>query len=171
LAFFFMAQFLSRQRIAHFVRQNPLLIKVAYYTYRFIQPKFTIGVVGIVWNTHHEVLLVEHIFHPKLPWGLPGGWVGWNEDPAVAVVRELHEELGLVCTIQATIHLEKTQYHHMDMAFLCIASNDIQTVSNELLGYRWFRVDELPHMHKFHYDAIQKAYAQVTNKPTSERQP
>jgi len=64
-----------RQQVAFVVRRVPLLIKVVYYAYRFFQPKFTIGVVGLVFNAQHEILLVEHVFHPKLPWGLPGGWV------------------------------------------------------------------------------------------------
>lgn len=142
-----------RYRFAHVIRKLPFLLVIPYHVYRFFQPKFSTGVVGIVWDGE-RVLLVEHVFHPRLPWGLPGGWVGFNESPAQATIRELHEELGLVVEKVRLVMLEKTQYHHLDIAYLCDVSNTVQHYSNELLGYRWFRLEELPHMHKFHYDAI-----------------
>ena len=45
--------------------------------------------------TQGQVLLVEHVFHPYAPWGLPGGWIDRNESPSqTAVIRELQEELN-----------------------------------------------------------------------------
>ncbi len=146
-----------RQKVASVVRRIPLLIKLAYYGYRFFQPKFTIGVIGLVFNAQREVLIVEHVFHPKLPWGLPGGWVNFNEDPALAVVRELKEELGLNATIEQILMMERTQYHHIDMAFLCTATNSPTLATNELLGFCWIAPSQLPRMHKFHYLAIHRA--------------
>jgi ADP-ribose pyrophosphatase YjhB (NUDIX family) len=130
---------------------------IAYYAYRFIQPKYSVGVIGVVFNAEGQVLLVEHVFHPRLPWGLPGGWVGNNEDPALAVVRELREELALQVTVQRLLVLEKTEYNHLDLAFLCEAQNEVGTVSYELIGYRWHSTDTLPRLHRFHYSAIQQA--------------
>jgi ADP-ribose pyrophosphatase YjhB (NUDIX family) len=146
-----------RQHVANAVRRVPLLIKLGYYLYRFIQPKYTLGVVGLVFNEKREILLVEHVFHPKLPWGLPGGWVGFNEDPMLAVTRELKEELDLDVRITQIVKVERTQYHHVDMAFLCDASNVPALMTAELLGFRWFPVEQLPRMHKFHYHAIHHA--------------
>ncbi|MCD4687245.1 MAG: NUDIX hydrolase, partial [Anaerolineae bacterium] len=62
----------------------------------WIQPRFSIGVVGILLDDAGErVLLLKHVFHHPYPWGLPGGWIERGEDPAVCIVRELREETTL----------------------------------------------------------------------------
>lgn len=154
-----MIQLNFRNRLALILRRFPLLVRFLYSVYRIIQPKFTIGVTGVVFNQNGQVLLVEHLFHPKIPWGLPGGWIDNNEDPAAAVQRELREELALNVTIKSLVHTEKTQYNHIDIAFLCHANNEIGSLSYELLAYRWHDTNTLPRLHKFHYDAIVQAHA------------
>ena len=84
-----------RQQLAQIIRRFPTLMLIPYHAYRFIQPKYSVGVIGVVMNSDGKILLVEHVFHPRLPWGLPGGWINFNEDPAEAVERELSEELAL----------------------------------------------------------------------------
>lgn len=147
----------ASRRLAAVLRRTPNLVKAAYYAYRFFQPKYTIGVVGVVFNAAHEVLLVEHVFHPRLPWGLPGGWVGFNEDPQAAVIRELAEELGLLISDPQLICAQKTQFHHIDLAFACRVHNDVNKLSAELLGYRYWPLNALPRLHTFQYHAIMRA--------------
>jgi len=149
---------LKRQQMASIIRRIPKLMIIPYYTYRFFQPKYSVGVVGAVINEQREILLVEHVFHPTLPWGLPGGWIGFNEDPSDAVIREFSEELDLTIDIADLILMQRTDYNHLDIAYLCQARGDIGTVSYELLRYQWFTEDNLPHLHRFHNDAIQKAF-------------
>ena len=132
---------------------------VPYYTYRFFQPKYSIGVIGVVLNQASEVLLVEHVFHPRIPWGLPGGWIGFNEDPSVAVIREFREELSLEISIVSLLLTKRTQFNHLDIAYLCESNNDIGELSYELLGFKWFSKSNLPPLHKFHYEAITAALA------------
>jgi 8-oxo-dGTP pyrophosphatase MutT (NUDIX family) len=92
-----------------------------------------------------------------LPWGLPGGWINFNEDPAEAVERELSEELSLTVDAHRLLLMERTQFNHLDIAYLCQAKSEIGTLSYELLAYKWFAPDELPQLHGFHYQAIQRA--------------
>jgi 8-oxo-dGTP diphosphatase len=146
-----------RQQLASLIRRVPTLMLIPYYTYRFFQPKYSIGVIGVVINSESKVLLVEHVFHPRLPWGLPGGWINFNEDPAKAVERELSEELQLTVDANHLLLLERTQFNHLDMAYLCEAKSEIGTLSYELLGYRWYSFEELPRLHPFHYLAIKRA--------------
>jgi ADP-ribose pyrophosphatase YjhB (NUDIX family) len=143
-----------RRQIANFIRRFPFLMAAAHYAFRIVRWKYSLGVVGIVWNDQHEVLLVEHVFHPRLPWGLPGGWVDFNEEPATAVIRELREELQVVVDEVRIVMIRKTQYHHLDIAFECRTASPVGRLSRELLGCRWFHLNDLPRMHKFHYDAI-----------------
>lgn len=148
----------QRQQLANLIRRIPKLMLIPYYLYRFFQPKYSIGVVGVVINEQREVLLVEHVFHPKLPWGLPGGWIGFNEDPTQAVIREFAEELKLRIDIDCLLLMQRTQYHHLDIAYLCRKQSEIGTLSHELLDYDWVSQENLPRLHKFHDEAVKAAF-------------
>lgn len=149
------------RQIAGIVRRNPSLMLIAYHLYRFIQPKYSVGVVGVVINDLEQVLLVEHVFHPKVPWGLPGGWIGRNENPEKTIAREIREELDMTIEVDKVLLTRRTQYNHIDIAYLCSPKSDIGEISYELLDYKWHRLEELPRVHSFHYQAIDKAYAEL----------
>lgn len=52
------------------------------------------GATAIVEDAENRVLLVRHSYMEG--WHLPGGGVDAGEPPAVAVIRELQEEVGLI---------------------------------------------------------------------------
>ncbi|MCS6834736.1 MAG: NUDIX hydrolase [Anaerolineae bacterium] len=143
-----------QRQFRRFIKRFPWLIRGAYYVYRRFQRRYSVGVVGVLWNERGEVLLVEHVFHPQIPWGLPGGWIGADEDPSYAVCRELKEELGLDVEVIRVVLVDKTHPWHLDMAFDCRTASPVSNLSYELTDYRWTKPQELPRLHKFHYDAI-----------------
>ncbi len=145
------------RQFAGFLRRYPSILRLPYIIYRRFQPRYTIGVVGVIINDKKQVLLVEHVFHPEHPWGLPGGWIGRNEEPADAVARELKEELELDVKAKRVIYVKKPSNSHIDMAFFCEASNSVGKISNELLDYKWVDSDQLPPLRIFHTTAIQLA--------------
>jgi 8-oxo-dGTP pyrophosphatase MutT (NUDIX family) len=158
-----------RHHIARLVRRLPGLMQVFYHIHRFIQPGYTIGVVAVVINDAGKILLVEHVFHPYFPWGLPGGWIGRNEDPQRAIERELMEELELQITVRQMLFCRRTHYNHLDIAFLCEPESTIGELSYELLTYRWHTLDDLPvYMYSFHREAILKAHT-VSQPPNTTR--
>jgi 8-oxo-dGTP pyrophosphatase MutT (NUDIX family) len=128
-----------------------------------IQPHHTAGVVGVVLNARDEVLVVEHVFHPEHPWGLPGGWLERDEAPAHALARELQEETGIRVSIGLPLLVEAGYYlhSHIDIAFLCHATSDVAGLSSELLDYRWVNLSEVPPMLPFHQAAVQVAMARL----------
>jgi 8-oxo-dGTP diphosphatase len=147
-------------RFALILLRRPRIAQMMRYTFRQLQGWFTAGVVGVVINSDREVLIVEHVFHPEWPWGLPGGWLGRGESPRQGLQRELHEETGLSVRVLRPILIDNGFYFrtHLDISFLCIAENDVQALSSELLDYRWVKPGELPEMVSFHVESVMAAF-------------
>lgn len=145
--------------IANILRKNTWIVNPLHGLIRLSRPKYTMGAVGVIFNTNRQVLLVEHVFHPKTPWGLPGGWVNRQENPADTVVRELYEELSIRVTVGRIIALSTdSQFgNHVDFAYLCHTTDMVGKLSRELLAYQWFDLDKLPRILEFHKYAIQQA--------------
>lgn len=143
--------------VANTVQRAPWLAMLARFVWRIRQAKFSAGVVGVVLNAQGEVLLVEHVFHPYHPWGLPGGWVDRREDPAETLIRELREELELAVEIGPVLIVKNDEGNHIDMAYLCFVSGAVGRLSHELLSYRWVDPHNTPRLHSFHQRAIGRA--------------
>ena len=137
-------------------------MRLPYLVFSRIQARYTVGVAAVILDEHRRVLLVEHAYHPRQPWGLPGGWIDEDEDPALAVARELNEELELEVRVLRVVHSAKTVRNHIDLAFHCDALSPIGKLSHELLAYKWFAPERMPELKRFHRQSIQAAceYAQ-----------
>ena len=150
---------MSRQ-IAKLLRRFPFLLRLPYLIYRRAQSRYTLGVAAVLFDGRGRVLLVEHSYHPHFPWGLPGGWIGEDEEPASAIVRELREELQLSARVIRALHIARTVPHHIDLAFLCEADGAVGSLSHELLDFRWVETSHLPELKQFHRRSIQVACEQ-----------
>ena len=150
---------MSRQ-IATLVRRFPALVRLPYLVYQRARPRYTLGVAAVIMDETGAVLLVEHVYHPRFAWGLPGGWIDADEDPAAAILRELREELALSARVCRVVHLAKTAPNHIDIAYLCAAESPVGRLCHELLAFRWVAVDELPPLKPFHARAIEQAREQ-----------
>ncbi|MCZ9342746.1 NUDIX domain-containing protein, partial [Streptomyces sp. TRM76130] len=61
-----------------------------------LNPKFVVGVTGVVRDGEGRVLLLRHrMWPPGRQWGLPSGFAHRGEDFRRTVVREVKEETGL----------------------------------------------------------------------------
>lgn len=151
--------------LAPWLYRFPWLIAIPYRIWSFFQAKHTVGAVGVIFNPDGKVLLVKHVFHPKYPWGLPGGWVSRKENPAETVRREIEEEVGLNVRTDAVLLVDVPRARHLDLAYLCVSDGDLEIteLSFELTDYDWFEVHQLPRLLRFHYEAIQKAVVMRSN--------
>ena len=75
--------------------------------------------------------------------------------------REIREELSLRVKIKQLLLVKRTQFNHLDMAYLCLADGEIGKISYELLDYRWCKRDNLPRLHTFHAQAVEKAFTDL----------
>lgn len=150
---------------ARILRRVPILMTLGHIGMRFIQPRFSVGVVSVVTNDAGQILLVEHVFHPTCPWGLPGGWINGGENPADCARREIREELALEVEIERVLLVEATFARHLDFAFLCRARGEIGQLSFELLNYGWYDPQNTPPLVKFHRNAV-NAFLQLMDAKT-----
>ncbi|MCY3780436.1 MAG: NUDIX hydrolase [Chloroflexi bacterium] len=157
------------RQIAALLRRFPFLLRFPYMIYSRAQARYTLGVAAVVFDDSGQVLLVEHAYHPRYPWGLPGGWVDGDEDPSNSVLRELKEELQLEAEALLVVHASKTAPNHLDLAFLCEARGPIGALSHELLGFRWVDAERLPSLKPFHRRSIEAARALHGRSMTWER--
>ena len=145
------------RQIAALLRRFPILMRWPYLLFSRAQARYTVGVAAVVFDSQGRVLIVEHAYHPRLPWGLPGGWVEADEDPADCVLRELREELQLEAEVVCVVKARQTAREHIDLAYLCEAKSAVGKLSHELLGYEWFNGESLPPLKPFHQRAIEAA--------------
>ncbi len=150
-----------KRRLAQALRRMRWSASVLRYLVRLIRARFTSGVVGVIFNAEGEVLLVEHVFHPQYPWGLPGGWLESRESPDKALEREVEEELGLPITVLRPLLVETGQDYktHINIALLCRADGNVRHLNSEVLAYRWVNPEALPPMMPFHRAAVEAARA------------
>jgi ADP-ribose pyrophosphatase YjhB (NUDIX family) len=144
---------IDKYRLARAFRRFPQIGFLFTMTYRLTQPRLTAGVAGVLLDDQNRVLLLEHVFHARLPWGLPGGWLGRKEEPALAIAREFREETGLtVDVVRPIMVVQDRQWRaHLDISYLLRAEHPIPPLelSYEIVDYGWFKLDELPPVNRY----------------------
>ena len=151
-----------KRALAHLLRRVPIAQGLLRGVARFFGARVTVGVVGVVLDDAGRVLLVEHVFHPRRPWGLPGGWLQSGESPAEGLAREIAEETGLEVGVLRPLLVDTSPHssRHLDIAFLCAARGDVTELSREILDYDWVPPDAVPLLVDFHQAAVDTYRAQ-----------
>jgi len=105
-------------------------------------------VVTALIEEHGHVLLVRRDIEPgRGLWGLPGGFVDWDEHPEQAMVRECSEEVGVRVE---PLELLSVQHVVMDDEGIVILPYRARLVSGEPVAadevqqVGWFAPDALP---------------------------
>ncbi len=104
----------DRREVAHraFLRLwRALPLRWQRLAVRIAAPKVTMGACAIILDGRGRVLLAHHTYR-KRPWGLPGGLVGYNEQPSDGLARELREELGVQAQVGPVLSAETNAATH-----------------------------------------------------------
>lgn len=116
-----------------------LMQRVMWWT----QAKFVMAIVAVVfWND--RVLLLEHSYRPRYPWGLPTGWMRYGESLEEAVRRELMEECGLDVGVLQWIDARFPTRRHFECVFWTEVLESSQTEESEpsedgeITSWGWF---------------------------------
>jgi 8-oxo-dGTP diphosphatase len=133
---------------------------------RLTVPRQRLGVSLVALDDNGRVLLLRHVFHHPLPWGLPGGWLARNEAPEVGVLRELREETGLTADLGPIVHLAYLSHPpHLGIAFVGRLRPGSFTLNSEIIEAAWFPLEKLPPLFPFAIEAIKLAGQLQTAPP------
>jgi ADP-ribose pyrophosphatase YjhB (NUDIX family) len=110
---------------------------------RTTQTTFTVSATAIIFNDEQKVLLLDHVLRPNSGWALPGGFLQSNELAHEALSREIKEEIGLTSTNLRVVFVN-TYRRHVEIFFKVRAEGEAKIGSREIIGYRWFSLNELP---------------------------
>jgi mutator protein MutT len=79
-------------------------------------------------------------------WEFPGGKLEPGETAAAAIVRELHEELGVTATVSRELHVERHAYAHgleVEITFLDCTLSGEPAAGPGIHAMRWVRPAEI----------------------------
>jgi ADP-ribose pyrophosphatase YjhB (NUDIX family) len=113
----------------------------------FIRPRFQVAVAAIILDPQKKILLCEHTYRRKYPWGLPGGDLKYAELPSEAVQREVLEETGLGARkVQLLWATNSREYRQVVLIYHVEAAGGAFVPNAEVSRTRFFDPRALPDM-------------------------
>ncbi|MDT8305222.1 MAG: NUDIX domain-containing protein [Anaerolineae bacterium] len=134
----------GKKWLARLMRLAPMRQGLRFGLYLLV-PRHRIGVNLVGFDPAGRVLLLKHVFHPFVPWGLPGGWLARGEEPEACLLRELAEETGQTARLgPLLLTATKPDPHHVVLVYAGQIDPAPLRISKEILGADWFLRDTLP---------------------------
>ncbi|HUY78723.1 MAG TPA: NUDIX hydrolase [Ktedonobacterales bacterium] len=108
---------------------------------RRIAPKVLAGVGAIIVDARGRILVARHTYR-RWPWGLPGGLVERDEQPMVALARELREECGVEATIGPLLHADVFR-GHLTLYYQATLAEEPHADGVEIASFAYATPDEV----------------------------
>lgn len=125
---------------------------------RMMQDQFLVGVTGIIFNDHGEVLVFKHTYRQE-KWSLPGGYMKAREHPAEALEREIKEESGFTVSADQQHYLKTDRdTARLELCFVGTFIGGEFKKSAEVSAYGFFTFDSLPIIPQKQLVLIKEAY-------------
>ncbi len=127
---------------------------------RLFQDRFLVGVTGIIFNDHNEILLFKHTYRSHA-WALPGGYLKSGEHPREALEREIKEESSLIVSVDEPLKTRTDRdFARLDMCYTGVLIGGDFTPNHEVSEYGFFTQDKLPLLRKNQLFLIEEALKQ-----------
>ena len=115
----------------------------------------------------NKILLIKRGLEPfKNYWGLPGGYVDWNETLEDAVKREVKEEVGadVISLKQMGIYSNPKRHPQqtIDISYEVEIEGEIKA-GDDAKKFKWFNLNELPEL-AFDHKKIIEDYRKIKDK-------
>ncbi len=112
---------------------------------RILVPRQRVGVALVGFDEEGRILMLHHVYHPTVSWGVPGGWLNRGEAPAECALRELEEETGLSAVLGPIVHVSRENIPpHVGIAYTATIQPGEIRLNSEILAADWFYPDALP---------------------------
>ncbi len=129
------------------------------------------GISAVVLYPNDRILLVRRADDGR--WSLPAGILEPGEQPAIAIVREIHEETAVEVAVDHLVSIEALppssypngdQVQYLDLCFRCHPLRGEPRVNDdESLEVAWFPLTDHPRLSPREQTCITNA---LTNNPT-----
>lgn len=110
----------------------------------------------------NQILLIKRGVEPfKGYWGMPGGYVGWDETVENAVKREVNEELGVTAKSVELLGVYSEPSRHPKQCINIPHSVEIEgepKAGDDATEFKYFPLDNLPSELAFDHKKIIKDY-------------
>ncbi|GAB2586630.1 NUDIX hydrolase [Kribbella endophytica] len=113
------------------------------------------GITAVVLDESDRLLLVRRADDGR--WSLPAGILEPGEQPAEAIVREIHEETAVQAVVDRLVRVESLpptaypngdQVQYLDLCFRCHPTGGEARVNDdESLEVAWFPLTDHPELH------------------------
>jgi len=119
--------------------------RVRWFLLWLFSPKYMVGTNAVIMNAQGQVWLQQHRFWAKQAWGLPGGIIKSNEQPEVALAREIFEETGLECVVGRALKTELFFRRGITIFYTAtLLPGTLHLDYKEILAADYFSLDNLP---------------------------
>lgn len=119
--------------------------------------KVIVGVSGVLLADSGQILLLSHRFHRPGIWGMPGGWLAPGETIFDCWRREVSEELALDVAIDGILCHRATRRTLEFFLLGRISGGQLTIDPVEIVEARFFSVENLPPMERFHLGVVKQA--------------
>lgn len=161
-----------KEGLARLVSWRPINLLMV-WAIQLVVPRQRIGVGLVGFNDREEVLLLRHVYHGAVPWGLPGGWLGRNEAPADGVTRECREETNLEAILGPVLRVNRVEWPDcIVITYMAWLNPGTIRLSHEIIEACWFDPADLPpKLHHATRQAIAEAVEQYRSLPDPRLNP
>lgn len=109
---------------------------------------FVVVSCAVIQGADGRILAAQRPFHKSLggKWEFPGGKIEPGETAAVALVRELQEELGIQTQVQRALSVVRYDYADFSIELhpFVVTISSGEMIANEHAELRWITLAEAP---------------------------
>ena len=111
---------------------------------RVLNPSWMVGAMALVQDEQGRILVLEHTYRRRFPWGLPGGWLKRGESPEEGLAREVFEETGFQVSVDRLLAAHTFGNASFDLLYQCTVQSGTYHPTDETRQHRWVKPNELP---------------------------
>jgi 8-oxo-dGTP diphosphatase len=128
---------------------------------RLTSANLLVGVSAIILDDQGRILLLEHTYRTRYPWGMPGGYLNRGETPEQGMQREVFEETGLRVEVGPLLSINMYRNSQLDLAFRCYVVGGTLRLSPEARRAEFRDPNDIGHILPNQLEILRRAREQT----------